>query len=557
MAMSMRPVLRESAKVLLAAFFVLIICETLLRGVYFVRNSLVTEVPLPYMLGDYYGPVPPWLDGLRILEPDDALLWKSRSSLRRTYVDIFSPVNSDAERTAFLRQFRPVMPLSLRENPRWEISLNSMGFRDEEFSVTKPPSSFRIVCIGDSWTFGANVGQVQSYPQRLKALLDQELPLANFEILNLGVLGYSSYQGLELLRSRVMGLLPDLVVIGFGMNDASMPGCRDKDVPAYNRPRTFTNWLKRVQDQCELFKLLKYIALILKDKPVSIAEYISAGVKYSAEPQSFNCFSREGLMTISDYVKNDAWTRVSPMDYESNIREMIRLARSGGAGVILLHNELWRDSPYLAVLQNVARDEDVSLVDSSLLIATARTSIESEMEKRLELEPRGMTRNRSGQGVKVVFRVYVKTRPAGGVYIVGAHKGLGDLVPNRVVMYDDGTHGDQRAWDNVWSYAATFEPGTRLFYVYTVGGEEGRWTGLDVPWIRSLTVDTDTCEGVIHRPIESFGKVYLLADGWHTDASGYELIAKALVEKLKVESGSQADGPGRRIPELGRAKVPN
>jgi lysophospholipase L1-like esterase len=37
----------------------------------------------------------------------------------------------------------------------------------------------------------------------------------------------------------------------------------------------------------------------------------------------------------------------------------------------------------------------------------------------------------------------------------------------------------------------------------------------------------------IYLPIETFGKVYMQADSWHTNADGYELIAKALVNILK------------------------
>jgi hypothetical protein len=40
-------------------------------------------------------------------------------------------------------------------------------------------------------------------------------------------------------------------------------------------------------------------------------------------------------------------------------------------------------------------------------------------------------------------------------------------------------------------------------------------------------------KATVYRPIETFGKMYMQADGWHTDAAGYELIARAVLEKLK------------------------
>src|SRR5262249_48107744 len=152
--------------------------------------------------------------------------------------------------TAFLRQFFPIIPASLRGNPRWEISLNSVGFRDDEFPVSKLSSSFRVVCLGDSWTFGANVGQDRTYPFRLKTLLREAFPRATFEVLNLGVLGYTSYQGLELLRRTAIGLQPDLVVIGYGMNDATLNHGRDRDL---SKQSWRTTEIKRIASIAEQF----------------------------------------------------------------------------------------------------------------------------------------------------------------------------------------------------------------------------------------------------------------------------------------------------------------
>jgi hypothetical protein len=117
------------------------------------------------------------------------------------------------------------------------------------------------------------------------------------------------------------------------------------------------------------------------------------------------------------------------------------------------------------------------------------------------------------------------------MYIVENHPKLGKLVPNKVAMY--GTHGDQTAGDHVWSYSATFAPGTKLSYVYSNSGEEDKWEGLDVPYTRTFTVQAKNGEETVYRPIESFGKIYMRADPWHTNAVGYQLIARALLDTLK------------------------
>jgi hypothetical protein len=211
---------------------------------------------------------------------------------------------------------------------------------------------------------------------------------------------------------------------------------------------------------------------------------------------------------------------------------MIRLVREYGALPILLHNELRPGSPYQSTLQKISREQEVPLVDSCELIGAARQRIESELENRLGLQPPLAQQPAVGAGgTTVVFRVFMNdANVSKAMYIAGPSPQLGDNVPNRVAMFDDGTHGDQKAGDNVWSYSATFSPGQKIFYVYTNSGAEGRWENLDVPKVRTFTVPQSS--GIVYRPIESFGKLYLQADGFHTNSQGYNLIARAVRDAL-------------------------
>jgi hypothetical protein len=270
---------------------------------------------------------------------------------------------------------------------------------------------------------------------------------------------------------------------------------------------------------------------MVRAKPTSVGEHIKT--EAAAGDGQWDVSERR-VLEQRDYGKFEEWTRVSPRDYEKNSREMISLARSRNAGVVLLFNELWVGSPYRALLRKLSAAEGVPLVDSSALIEHGRRRVEEELEATLELRPASARGPMPGGEVEVVFRVYVGERPVPrAIYIVGAHPKRGDLVPNTVAMYDDGTHGDQRAGDHVWSYATTFPPGAKLFYVYTNSGETGKWEGLDVPYIRAFKVQAEDNAQKVYRPIESFGKIYLQADGWHTDAAGYDMIAKALLDQLK------------------------
>lgn len=70
-----------------------------------------------------------------------------------------------------------------------------------------------VLFIGGSNTYGLDVKPAEAFPAVVDSLLD------NAAALNLGVPGYSSYQGLLLLRETIGRLQPDIVVASFGYND--------------------------------------------------------------------------------------------------------------------------------------------------------------------------------------------------------------------------------------------------------------------------------------------------------------------------------------------------
>ena len=523
----MTSAVKAIAKGLTTTLVFFVLAEVGLRSAYLVRNSMVEYVPLPYALGNNYGPIPPWLDALLILKPHPSLIWTNEPNAHRTYLDVFSPIRTQQDRIALLRRFTPSVPPEFRDNPKWEIRLNSEGFRAGEISTRPDPSTVRIVCLGDSWTYGMPVGGEQTYPSRLASWLRVERPDTDYEVLNLGVLGYSSLQGLQLLKMRVLDLHPDIVVIGFGMNDSEVPGYRDKDVvaaPSSSRSSMLARakaGLKRAAQALESYKFLEYQALALTFRPKPISDYlkVEAGMNGS------------GLV---DYGEIEPWTRVSPRDYESNIREMIRLVRARGAEVVLVDNELWEGSPYRAALKKIAEAAGAPFVDGQALVADARRTIEKNLEARLDLVERGNHFQPAPAGkTTVAFRIYRgQVAVPKGLSIVGADPQLGALVPNVVAMRDDGAGGDQGAADGVWTHTAAFAPQTTVSYVYTNSGTPGQWEGLDVPYVRRVEVPESPDGRPVYLPIETFGRIYMQGDGSHTDAAGYDAIGHAVARAI-------------------------
>ncbi len=99
------------------------------------------------------------------------------------------------------------------------IEINSAGFRDREFARPKPPRTLRIAAIGDSLTFGNGVQLEATYPKVLERLL-AEPGGPRIEVLNLGVAGYDAAEAVHFLEARGLEHEPDLVVLGYCINDA-------------------------------------------------------------------------------------------------------------------------------------------------------------------------------------------------------------------------------------------------------------------------------------------------------------------------------------------------
>ncbi len=97
------------------------------------------------------------------------------------------------------------------------ITTNSLGFRGSaEIPATK--QRYRILLIGDSFTFGDEVGDSETFG----AYLQQLLP--SVEIVNAGVPGYGHDQMLLLLNDEGKKLQPDLVILGYTNTDIERNG---------------------------------------------------------------------------------------------------------------------------------------------------------------------------------------------------------------------------------------------------------------------------------------------------------------------------------------------
>lgn len=143
-------------------------------------------------------------------------------------------------------------------NAVWDftvLSTNAEHFRAERPVLRKEPGVFRILCVGDSVTFGYRVPVVWPdkpteydrnwlpYPMLLEKELRAVNPNRQIEAIVMAVPGYTSHQGLAWLRRDIDWLQPDLVTVSFGWNDASFSDVPDRESIRTDWYVVGTRWL--------------------------------------------------------------------------------------------------------------------------------------------------------------------------------------------------------------------------------------------------------------------------------------------------------------------------
>ncbi|MBC8501316.1 MAG: SGNH/GDSL hydrolase family protein [DPANN group archaeon] len=104
------------------------------------------------------------------------------------------------------------------------VKINSKGLRDYEYSYEKPDNIFRIVAIGDSFTFGHGIELNETYIKQLEKKLNQNSSL-RYEVINFGFPAYNVLQNYEMMKSRALRFNPDLIMLGYFLNDPEfIPG---------------------------------------------------------------------------------------------------------------------------------------------------------------------------------------------------------------------------------------------------------------------------------------------------------------------------------------------
>ncbi len=185
--------------------------------------------------------------------------------------------------------------------------INNLGFRGPDISGEKPENVYRIICLGDSCTFGEGLGgDTVPYPRILENILNESARGVRFEVVNAGVPGYNTIDGFYWIRDELMTLSPDLVTILFGWNDHWLT-----DRPPYEEAAKNSR-VVRLHDilhKLNIYRLLSRMIYRLRWKS-----------------------HQERLMIEFENSRFE----VLPHEYQTNLSGMRSMVKSGGADVILM-----------------------------------------------------------------------------------------------------------------------------------------------------------------------------------------------------------------------------
>ena len=216
--------------------------------------------------------------------------------------------------------FRPDCTGDLAGTP---IRTNSLGLRGPEPSAD---GALRILAAGDSCTWGWQVKEEQSYPSLLGRMLGDIAVQNTYEVINAGVPGYTSFQGLEYVRERGLALKPAVLLVSYGFNDVFPTG----DV------------------EVQIARERKLLPVLVADDLLLEHSSLYRWTRWRAEQKASR--QREA--------------RVAVGKYRDNLERLIRMGREHGAKVMLV--SFWGgyvpEQDYRHALLGVAKENSVPLV---------------------------------------------------------------------------------------------------------------------------------------------------------------------------------------------------
>jgi lysophospholipase L1-like esterase len=221
----------------------------------------------------------------------------------------------------------------------------------------KPAGTFRILVLGDSFTFGQGNQPDETFPSQLERRLNLNESQERIEVINWGVRGNSTSQEIELLKKAIPLLTPDLVILEITLND-----------PELEPYRVTHRWLDdhgRVVLHSPIFRVWKSLAFVVERilNTQTHRDYINYYKDLYANPQTRAHFET-GLRTFKSVTD------------EAHIASFAVLFP-------LFSHPLNQDYPFLAIHRQI----DQNLKDLQIKYVDLFNRFRGMSPERLQVEP--------------------------------------------------------------------------------------------------------------------------------------------------------------------------
>jgi lysophospholipase L1-like esterase len=295
---------------------------------------------------------PPWLGERWLLPRSDYRERLRAAGFLGRYYELFEWDRFLIYRLRPRRQLQMIDPFSrgiARDDGVFTVETNAHGFRSRDFG-TRAPGRVRIVALGDSSTFGWGVEANEVYTERLREALERRAgaPPEGVEVLNLGVPGYSTFQGLVLLERTALPLEPDLVTWSFLSNDGALTG--EADRAAYARRQGLAGALLAALHHSRAFETL--------EAWIAVGRQRLRPARASPQPSP------------------DARNVAGLAEAERNVREAVTRARDAGVALVLVAQCV--RPPHSTLLGRVAASEGLPFLDAWALLQAAAPRVATE-----------------------------------------------------------------------------------------------------------------------------------------------------------------------------------
>jgi lysophospholipase L1-like esterase len=407
-----------------------------------------------------------------------------------------------------------INPQAFGSNAEWTIQNNSWGFRGPEVrSEWSAKNAYRVLCIGDSVTFGFNSGQDDSYPAQLGRILSARFPGKDIEVINAGVPGWTWLQGLRFLERQGLELEPDLVIIGHGVNDQLM--------------MSLVSDAERLEyiDNPSVKRIAKMRSLVGGTNVYRVIEGL-----YEMEPPPVK--SSPGCEL--QFENHGYCKRVSTEQIEVAVKRAGQLTEASGVDLVVINLDFMK-TPAGAAAKKGADAAGITYIDAVYQFEFERAVFNQARTDDLGLIAEG---NRASDPWveplkrlrRVVYRVHTPDTTA-------SYSARGHAVYSRVeftfntALNDEGRNGDEMPGDGVFSGTLTLPMDVSVLSYMFYREDDQEFKPLE-PMGSSFGDRQLHVDDLLTTPVFGFAERFRMVEQTHPNAVGYEVIAKSVAYEI-------------------------